>query len=73
MIAWLAPCSVKQQGTKQATNNLNNVGLATQTQASNQGGVTSNVFALQVIQQLATLANHVDQTTTRVVIFTVDF
>ena len=74
MIAQLAPCSCEQQqGAKQATTNLNNVVLATQTQASNQAGVTSNVFALQVIQQLTTLVNHTDQTTTRVVIFTVDF
>src|SRR5690606_24678805 len=45
--------------------------LATQTQATNQGAVTSGVLALQVVQQLTTLVNHADQTTTAVVVFAV--
>ncbi|SPO57569.1 protein of unknown function [Pseudomonas sp. JV551A1] len=45
--------------------------LATQTQATDQGAVTSGVFALQVIQQLTTLVDHTDQTTTGVVVFVV--
>ena len=43
--------------------------LATQAQATDQGAVTSGVFALQVIQQLTTLVDHTDQTTTGVVVF----
>src|SRR5690606_10592163 len=45
--------------------------LATQTQATDQGAVTGGVFTLQVVQQLATLVNHADQTTTGVVVFAV--
>lgn len=37
---------------------------ATQTQTTDQSGVTGQVFALQVVQQLTTLVNHADQTTT---------
>src|ERR1700712_3853888 len=45
--------------------------LATQTQTTDQGAVTANVLTFQVIQQLATLVYHTDQTTTGVVILTV--
>src|SRR5690349_24508274 len=45
--------------------------LATQTQASDQSAVTAHVLAFQVVQQLTTLVNHADQTTTGVVVFTV--
>ena len=38
--------------------------LATQTQTTDQRGVTGSIFTLQVIQQLTTLVNHADQTTT---------
>ncbi len=45
--------------------------LATQTQATDEGAVTTGVLTLQVVQQLAALVNHADQTTTGVVVFAV--
>ncbi|GBH19903.1 hypothetical protein KPSA3_05920 [Pseudomonas syringae pv. actinidiae] len=45
--------------------------LATQTQTTDQGAVTANVLTFQVIQQLAALVYHTDQTTTGVVVLTV--
>src|SRR5690606_13904701 len=42
--------------------------LATEAQARDQGAVTSGVLTLQVVQQLATLVDHADQTTTAVVV-----
>src|SRR5690606_10696233 len=45
--------------------------LTTQTQTTDQGAVTSSVLALQVIQQLAALVDHADQTTTGVVVLAV--
>src|SRR5690606_25878413 len=45
--------------------------LATQTQAADQAAVTAQILAFQVVQQLATLVNHADQTATGVVILLV--
>src|SRR5690606_9643426 len=45
--------------------------LATQAQTSDQGAVTSSVLTLQVVQQLAALVHHADQTTTGVVVLAV--
>src|SRR5690554_2589766 len=45
--------------------------LATQTQAADQAAVTAQILAFQVVQQLATLVSHADQTATGVVILLV--
>src|SRR5690606_10485579 len=45
--------------------------LATQTQATDEGAVTTGVLTLQVVQQLAALVDHADQATTRVVVLAV--
>jgi hypothetical protein len=48
-------------------------GLLPQTEAGNQGAVSIDILTLKVIEQLATLANHAQQTTTGVVILLVLF